>query len=165
MATRTCDGKTSSTSRALSPALKELLQALIEAPESDCNVLGERLCRAPRTVRKEMEMLYERLGVGGKNARAAALVRALQIGWITLPAQPNFPMRGGKILPKAVNNKAHALLLHGMGLVILPSTKQFNGGDWRRQRRFFAQGAVNFALQGSTTSTPRSRRHRFFRPV
>lgn len=117
MATRTCGAETSSTPVGLSPALKELLQALIEAPESDCNALGERLCRAPRTVRKEMEMLYERLGVGGKNARAAALVRAQQLGWIMLPALPDFSVRGGgsrMTSPKVVKDKAHALLWRGI---------------------------------------------------
>lgn len=43
MPIRTCDAETPSTRGNLSPALKQLLQALIEAPESDCCTLGERL--------------------------------------------------------------------------------------------------------------------------
>lgn len=66
----------------LSPALQELLQLCANEPDASCSDLARRLFRSKKTVRTQLNVIYERLGVKSK---AGAIIRGLQYNLITFP--------------------------------------------------------------------------------
>lgn len=66
----------------LTPALKELLQASVNADTKNAEELAQILCRSPHTIQTEYKRVCQLLNV---HSHTAAVLVALKRGLVTLP--------------------------------------------------------------------------------